>query len=231
MSTEFKVDAKGFIDAIRDALVFAGTDDTLPQITGVAFHLRPGWLYLSATDRYVLGQLRLRVDSTVSADFMLQRTELTRLTRYFKPTERGSKPVLDVGVGKTAITIEESGAVPGLLGVRASFLLSTAKAVPTDVLTDKSALAVEGYVAAFNPQFMAKFARVQRDRDAMIMTPTGNRNTTFITIGDYFRGLIMPVRVSTGADVLGEPWPAFDAPVAVDPPVVAKPSRRKKAAA
>lgn len=205
----FQIDANELLAATSSILVFASTDDYIPSICNVSFHVRPGCLYLSATDRYCLGQLRVRFETRVRADFIVPRGEITRMARYFRPVKK-AKTTLKFEIGDT-LTIEESGTIPGLPGVRASFKLYDGTLPNTDKLLGAVELAADPYVAGYNPQYMARFAKVQkRFTDTVRVTPTGFNKPTYVTIGDYFRGLIMPVRESD-TEKVGEPWPPLSA--------------------
>lgn len=63
--TTLNIASNEFIAAIKRVLPHACTDDTLPVLTCIRFELKHGYLYLSATDRYTVGESRIRIDHEV----------------------------------------------------------------------------------------------------------------------------------------------------------------------
>lgn len=59
--TTLNIASSEFIAAIKRVLPHASTDDTLPVLTCIRFEVKQGYLYLSATDRYTLGESRVRL--------------------------------------------------------------------------------------------------------------------------------------------------------------------------
>lgn len=216
--------------AISDVLPFAGTDATLPMLTCIKLEASSDRMVSVTTDRFTLGARR--VDYSGEAfEAMLWGADAKNLQRIAKTVKR------DVGTRTVAIELQrrrvwqagedhrdmsagtESGDVVAL-----TFKFSTGEAITvqaadvqfpkwqhliptTDEITPADGLAR----LAYNPGYLAKFAKVSSDANhqMVLWTRPGVENKPLtVTIGTEFIGLIMPVRMPS-TDVSGYARPSW----------------------
>jgi hypothetical protein len=231
--TTFTIARGELINGITTALAFAGTDDTLPMLTGVDLSIRNGRLIFSATDRFRLAVIRVYVADLAGEDGRLgfldrkAARKLLTLIRGGRVREKGL-PV------KVAVTTDK---VTGLneLTVDDYATKITSKLVDVEfprydrILRDT--LQLKGAVDqwAVNPEHLAAFkvARWQSGLPAIVRAAEPNR-PIIVTVGDHFIGMQMPVRMTD--DVMPEhDWAEFLAEPKFEPE--AKPAPKKNAPA
>ncbi|HEU5475668.1 MAG TPA: hypothetical protein VFV67_33935 [Actinophytocola sp.] len=176
---------------------FAGTDDTLPMIKSVmlhtAMHRQVPQLVATATDRFVLGQMHIEATGALPGDKLVPLDEVKRALAMLKladPLSLIELSVVDDGLrlagNRMTITLElRDDSFP-----KVGKLFDTPK--PTEPVGE----------VAFNGPFLAKFSAVAKEisegmpgRHSMRVEHSSKTRPAFITIGDCFRGLIMPMRM------------------------------------
>jgi hypothetical protein len=183
-------------NGIHDALLFAGTDDSLPILNGVWLKWDGAKLTATASDRYYIG--RSTFPATVNED--------GAAWQRFLPADRARvilgalKPYADIAIllritvarGSIAMANEELtltvplGADTNDFGIldKLDHLL-TAQPVP------------DGGSAAFSADRLARFAKVSREyEEPTRLRIAGATDPVVVQVGDHFDGLIMPVKIN-----------------------------------
>lgn len=117
--TIINIASNEFIAAIKRVLPHACTDDTLPVLTCIRFEVKHGYLYLSATDRYTIGESRIRIDHEIEGglETLVYGKQLKALLPSIKLNDRVILRVDDDGlltVNDTAVSGEPLNSCPAI---------------------------------------------------------------------------------------------------------------------
>ncbi len=180
---------------LADVLLFASTDSCRPVINAVQVERTKDRLYARATDSYTLAEEWVEVEPGTPWTAVWPYPELKILQQILNLDPKGNV-VVTPGEHETTFTcwrvdltighVERAGDYPDVAGL---FKKSWPKGD-------------SGASTAFNPELMSrlgrlKFCRAERGEPAIFtFGPTPHAPAGF-TIGDRFRGLIMPVRTSS----------------------------------
>jgi hypothetical protein len=196
---------------LSDVQPFAGTDDTLPMLTGTHVEWDGKRFLAATTDRFTLGISKLDVPEPGVSDgglkdveFMLARNDVAALLRIAKTAKRDEdwRQVTISRVGE----IPKGCTVPTFTYRFTFFSGETLTVKPFDAEFPKfkqlipSGPPVARALSAFTVDYLAKFAKVTTDRARRIQLYSfddnefGGAKPTVALIGDNFIGLIMPVR-------------------------------------
>jgi hypothetical protein len=196
ITTQVTMPIPTFRNGLRDALLFAGVDDTLPSLAGVWLDWDGTTLTAYASDRFYIGRTTFRSVTVNEAGETWRRflpaMNARIITAALKPVlaEQHGRNVRVVVSGTSVLveTAELTLTTP---------LNSTVQDFGIAALLDKI-LATEappnaGF-AALNPQRLARFSKVSRDYDAPNRIHiAGATDPVAVQIGDHFAGLVMPV--------------------------------------
>jgi hypothetical protein len=186
-----------FRNGLRDAVLFAGLDDTLPSLVGVWLDWDGTTLTAYASDRFYIGRTTFR-NVTVN--------EAGEGWRRFLPALNAGiitaalKPVVAEQVDRNVrvVVSDTSVAVKTAELTLTTPLNSTLQDFGVAALLDKflTAEPVPGGSAALDPKRLARFSKVSRDYDDPTrLRIAGPHDPVVVQIGDHFDGLIMPVRL------------------------------------
>lgn len=225
-----EVRAREFYQLLSEAVPFAGTDDTLPMLTGICLTSEGNDLIAVATDRYTLGVSRITLSEPVGLfdQRLLPVKSIARIKGIF-PVPRGGELFLRLTFTDEGLVIEQAGTLDQALpSTRFSVKWIDAKFPQwRSLLHGKTPVREnpQNVQAGFNPSYMARFARAKQGSEAMVINAPEKVNAPWIvSLGEHFVGLLMPVRI----DTVQAAWlPAESAPVAKP---VRKPRAKKVAA-
>ncbi|OFB37937.1 hypothetical protein BA059_16700 [Mycolicibacterium sp. (ex Dasyatis americana)] len=199
-----KLMTSDLVRILKDASLFASSDNLLPIINAVHLTVRDGGLLAFATDRFILGASKAPVEEPGDLEVALtlrQVKTVLQLANSFK--QAFSTVALKVEAKKfhVAFTSGESLALPVELddGPQLSWLTL----LSTPAKDDSPAKAMD-----VNPQLLARFARVTGGPRRMRLWFSGANKAMRVSIGDEFVGLIMPVRMpdETAGDWCAPDW-------------------------
>lgn len=197
----------------------------LPVIESVYLTGKGGYLIATATDRYVVGMARQKVEGADGFEALVKIKDVKHILATFKSRK-------DVFAKVTLATDGESGTASltvaladGLfadaddLTARYSLIDGKFPGVAAIFREWKAPAEVTG--TGYNPAYLAKFAHVTESRGEPIKVTGGGLKPTIVQAGDYFLGAIMPVRLvdvaitelSEWVTTLGEPAAEQAAPV------------------
>jgi DNA polymerase III sliding clamp (beta) subunit (PCNA family) len=207
----FRIRRDDFVLALTEGALCAGSDWTLPMLTGVHVVIDPkGLITAESTDRFTLCRRTFHLDvndtenafafdGAAAVGLVLPKSDLTRIAQMHTASPRGQAPrTLNVTVaGRTedsigSITIESGGGYD-------AHVLSTHKGIDVEYINAQgildSAVPTAQAGAMVNPEYLPRFAKVKhsRTRGAQIKF-CGPGKPVRIEIGDQFVGLIMPMR-------------------------------------
>lgn len=198
----FTIQGADMLRMIKNATVFACKDDTLPSICALHVELDGDTVTVTATDRYVLSQ-ETAAAAEGSADgagsFLLSTDDAKAMLRV-----KGWDSIMPVTVtydaGSGKVTFDLAG---GAAGTQVYPTVAGEFPRVRHLLEIKPADEVPA-VIGFNPEYLAKFGKVRvaewrpRSYNAtpMVMTMTAPHRPVMVKIGESFRGMIMPVRVT-----------------------------------
>lgn len=210
----FEIERNDWCEILSDAALFASRDVTLPMLECV--HLTVGThgrVVATATDRFTLGRRVYQLDAKIPApvEVMVPVREVAAMTKiHAAPARRGVSIPPQVTVtgklpyvaehrwGATGGSITVSSGVTGERSVTSTHPCMPVGFVDADRLFEEEAGREAGVAppVAFNPEYLARFARVSRRRgESMHVRLTTNARPMRITIGEHFTGLVMPVRM------------------------------------
>jgi DNA polymerase III sliding clamp (beta) subunit (PCNA family) len=233
-------------DAVAVVKPHAGTDATLPMLTGIKFETKDGALELAATDRYTLGIARIEHDAKSElAPFgefsaLISVKEIARVLTIFKPARYNGLPFgLRITIEDGRAVFEMTASWSDLAGSKLSVKLIDSKFPPVDTLIkplvkDLAAATDQVAFTAFNPNILARFNAIHSvSRGTPVelrqSSPTKPLLITAHTDDLDFVGVAMPMRLpegDTGLARLQERYPTPE-PVVAEPEPVAKPAARK----
>ena len=197
--TTATVSANQLRSLIADLLRTAGTDSTLPMLMGIRLHADTfaGQKVIVgfSTDRFTMGQVHIDATGGLPETF-LPGPSCKRALTVLKVIDPAALVELNVddghlsfaGDGLTVRVPTEQVEFPKAHRI----FESLEKIEPTP-----------GVVAAFEPRYFGRFATIARGRgEPMHIGLTTAGTATLITIGDRYRGLLMPMR----KDLASVPW-------------------------
>lgn len=181
----------------------------LPVLESIHLQARGDYLIASATDRYVLGIARTKVEAPAEFDALVKLRDIKHILTTFK----SRKGII------TKVTLTREGSAPD--GATLTVTLADGLFADADDLTAKYGLVdgefpklhelftkweapTEPGATGYNPAYLARFAHVADNRNEPVKVTPGAMATTggsksFATIvqaGDYFLGAIMPVHLA-----------------------------------
>lgn len=204
--------------ALRPVLPLTGTDYDLPLLTCVHLHVRNGYLYTSATDRFRAGIKRTKLLEEFPQadvfDVLVRFSDLSRILTLFKPTRAPAEkqPKLRLYVEDSTFYAE---AIRGTSYDDKHDFDTLRIGVPTHdgqfpdifqlvlqaLTTEERAVDSQG----FNAEFLASFreaARYELGPNCALMAirlGTAASKPAAVQIGDDFVGLLMPRRHNDGS--------------------------------
>lgn len=195
------------MSALRAALIgvaaHAANEPTLPAISAVRFEASGGRLLLVATDRYTLGVYRVDVGATDGAhdDFeaLVPAADVKLILSTFK-TSRHDDPAATLSLDGGTLTVSTPDRTLTVRHLNAQFPPFRSLIKLADNIDQP---AYRGYM----PGNFARFEKSAGKHDHMVVHGSTGTKPTLVTIGDYFVGLIMPVRV--GGDSTDITLPAW----------------------
>ncbi len=187
------VNAAQFVEALRDLIRTSGADTTLPMIRGVLLHTDTynGKTVLvgTSTDRFRLGQAHIECTGSVSQTFV--------------PLDDGKRLLAILKLYAKVETAELLEFVPedGNLTVRFGSVVLPIAPIATPEHFPKlsnifgSTAVTPEREAAFNAKFLGVFASIADvRREHLHVQMLGEMRPMLITIGEHYRGLLMPTR-------------------------------------
>jgi len=180
-----QVDAAELLAALGDLERTAGKDRTLPMLAGVMLHAHPGdgRLYLTSTNRFVMGQAWLPCEGDLKATFLaLDSVSVVRalLGAAFGPVElarNDQEIVLSArGSGELALPVVDDHGFPNVESI--------IKSAPAEGNTD----------ATLGADLVSALAMIARRRREPLRFRFGTAlKPSVIEIGQQYRAMIMPV--------------------------------------
>jgi hypothetical protein len=182
------VNTNEFVGMLTEIARFAGTDVTLPMLNGVLLHAAPGLLAATATDRFKLAQIRTGGVGALP-DSLIRLGDVKRTITVLKGA--------DVADNATLVRDEQTLTITT---TSVTLRIEVAEVDFPNVATIFNGLTpTEGQFVAILPQQLAPFAAVAKAyREPLRMQVNGEVRPTLVSIGDNFRGLVMPCRLSDG---------------------------------
>lgn len=176
---------------LKDAALFASSDNTLPIINAVHLTARDGGLMAFATDRFALGAAKAPVEESGALGVALTLKQVKTVLQLANSCKQAFSLVsLKVAGGKfhAAFSSGESISLP--VELDEGPLLPWLTLLTASTTDDSPASAM-----AINPQLLARFARVTGAPAQMRLWFFGARSAIRVSIGDDFVGLVMPIRM------------------------------------
>lgn len=192
MTKTITVPASQLRALITDLLRTAGTDVTLPMLVGIRLHTdtlnKQSVLVGASTDRFTLGQAHADATGHLPETF-LPATSCKRALAMLKLIDSGVLVELAADSGHLSFS---GGDLTARLDTGATEFPETHRIF--DSLTNLEP-APGGTAAAFEPAFLNRFVAIAKARrEPMHIATTGTATGALITIGDRYRGLLMPQR-------------------------------------
>lgn len=199
----FDIARDDLVNLLSDAALFAGRDDTLSILC--AIHLRmdtQGLLTATASDRFVAGRASATVDATFAreTDLLLHASEARRIARLHP--EWGNK-YLPAEPLHVTLTGRDGVKEPGMLRIESvnsdGRVISEHRGMEVDVLTVVDQILANdvagGPVPHLSPARLGVFGRLHNAKGTpMTLGGFGPTKPVMVTVGDTFRGAIMPMR-------------------------------------
>jgi hypothetical protein len=232
------IKASDLVRVLSNALPFAMRGIDLPQLAGVCIEAQDGVFTATATDRYVFGHARTTCTGSLDGQAILRLADVETLLSLYRPSFKGRgkvSPTISVSaeqkgehrILRFALDEVETFDVAAELGI--GFRTVKAEFPKYVGIFDKTRSKKVGLDRgiALDPTKLAKFARVNHSlSDPMRVYVYGPSSAVIIEFGDYFVGMIMPVRLG---DAAHEPKPEHLNPVL--PVGHAKPEKAEEVAA
>lgn len=207
----------------------------LPVIESVYLQGRGDFLIASATDRYVLGVTRTRIEGAAGFEALLKVRDVKHILATFKARKGIVTKVMltrDGGTadGTLAVTLAD-GLFAEADDLTAKYGLVDGQFPKTHELFTKWEPPTEPAGIGYNAKYLAKFAHVTSGRGEPIKITGGGDRTTIVQAGDYFLGAIMPVRLTDTLISDVSDWNSMYAEPKPAPKAAAKSTRARKAVA
>jgi len=203
----FTTTAKGLRGLLAPVIPFADKGDSLPVLQAILLRGHGDYVTALATDRYRLGIQRAKVTAPETLHAIVPLTTVRQVLAIFKAS-RSHDPELTLTFEPHKVTVDTTGGMD-LLDARISFPLLDAE-YPKALKTIREAAAVTATEPVgeigFNPTFLADFRHVATSAEPMVMRIVGANRAAIVSIGEDFRGVIMPTRradehaMTTGLD-------------------------------
>ena len=185
--SEVTVVARELVRALEQVLPLTATDMVLPTLVAVHLEVDDGFLYVSATDRFVMGVARCEVfdDDGQVCEFLLSRKDAQRIVTAFKGgpvdwladlfiQDDGKLRVSDSATDIVAAEVEHDRWVQ-----------------PRKVAAEAQQRPTEPTPACFNPAFLARFKHISAHH--LRISVKGPHQPMVIEAPDFV-GLLMPIR-------------------------------------
>ena len=200
--TTITVKAADLVRVLSDAIPFAGTDETLPQLRAVLLEAVDGTLTATATNRYVMGHARTTCDGGFGGQVVIGLDDAKLIAKLFRPSAK-SKAGPDVTVTAGGDVVRFAYSSDGSLGVLPELGVGVRRVNEEfpkyeDLLTKMLAKAkpAEGRPFGVAPHFLALFSRLPLGHgEALHVHVHGEASPVVFEIPDRFVGLLMPVRI------------------------------------
>lgn len=176
---------------LKDASLFASSDNLLPIINAVHLTVRDGGLLAFGTDRFILGASKAPLEESGDLEVALTLRQVKTVLQLANSCKQAfSQAALKVEdrVFHVAFTSGESLAMPVDLDEEPMVKWLTLLSSPAKDDSPVKAMDI-------NPQLLARFARVTGGPARMRLWFSGAGKAIRVSIGDEFVGLIMPVRM------------------------------------
>jgi hypothetical protein len=200
--TEFELLASDVRDWLAPALHFAGRDDMLPVLCAVHLSLEGNTLTAVATDRFVAGVFTQPVegDDLEPFELLLPRSAVSGLLSMFYPRKKRRSDGRMIRFTVKGQHLELAGTT--VHGYPASIVLEgmDGQFPKVAALVDKACQEQERPLATsgFRADFLGLMRHVVRDRNEPVQLFTAQgRHGMGIKVGDYFRGVMMPRRITS----------------------------------
>lgn len=187
VATQIEVKARAFGTALAAVIPLASTDKTIPMLNAVRLVGADGKLTLVTTDRYVLGTYVIEYEGP-AFEFSLALDVAKKLAATWKKSSAYEPVFIDIDEDKVTFR---------------TFDGSTMVRIGDDdfpkwrsLIPDAEPGLPNGTIA-FDPAKIALFKGIGARMEPMRLRMTGVNRPIRIDIGDYFVGLIMPMRIAT----------------------------------
>jgi hypothetical protein len=220
---------------LSDAIPFANPDDDLPLLNSVRVEWDGRRLHAQATDRYRVAWSQWDQEDMFTQwggvdDGWVALVPLAAakglVKNYRLPAKEAVRCPLTVELDWTKLTVKRSGATGH------DELTTTIDGLPPETSTqypDLRALLANHDTTwpvrglSFTAKLLADFAKV-RPRGSLEMSFTGQKTPVLVSIGERFRGAIMPVRPADPSRSDDDPPPALVAEPRGDEPAEGEPA-------
>jgi hypothetical protein len=187
-----------FVEALRDLIRTAGTDTTLPMLYGVLLHTDTfnGKTVLvgTSTDRFRLGQSHVECTGSI-AQTLVSLDDCKRLVAILKLYAKVETATLLEFVSENGNLTVRFGSV--VLPVGPTTMPEHFPKLSK--IFDSTAVTPERE-ATFNAKFLGVFASIADARlERLHVQMMGEMRPMLITIGEHYRGLLMPTREKPAA--------------------------------
>lgn len=200
---EIRIDSRYFCEALEVVKPHVCRDDTRPVICGYRIETMDGSLYVTGTDSYTLGMVRLDKTSALGEwedglSFVLDADFVNRLLKFFKPLRKASSPVLSLVVDGWNVTADNGlisftdhhGAIDADYPDTTHLIKPALTSIKNSVVPAKRT----GFMPSKLKRFDAACAAYGQGTSLEIYPPS-ERQVMVVTCGNQFIGLIMPIRV------------------------------------
>lgn len=191
VASKGEVKARELTAALKAITLFASTDATIPVLCHVALVADGTTLTLKATDRYVAGRYTIDYAGEPFA-VSVHRTDVATILALLKPWSGARSDATATltmeGVRLTVATYDTSGNV-------ATGDIADLPKIDSLFPSEDGASLPDGTIA-FNPAYLAKFAKVADKHEPMRLYMKGAMKPALVKIGEHFTGLIMPMHIA-----------------------------------
>ncbi|WP_182359437.1 DNA polymerase III subunit beta family protein [Tomitella gaofuii] len=201
---QIRVDVKGLIATLKNTVLFAGDDDTLPMLQCARVEIIGDHLYAMATDRFRIGVNRVQFKSATNVSsgwaILVHRDDIGALEAAYKGVKRGTLATLEVN--DTGMRVGVDGHAVEMNIVARDYQFPKV----AQLLQVSGAHTVPTASTILNSEYLADFKKARRSTGDMVEVtfPDETNKPVRITIRDYFVGLIMPVRLSNQGEEMLE---------------------------
>ena len=226
--------ARDLRDLLAPVLPFADGGNWLPVLNSVRLRGHGDYVTALATDRYKAAVKRAEIEAPDGFQALLPVSTVKSILSTFKPT-RTHNADLTLTFGEDRVSVQTDALADGLFDASIGYALCPGEYPRVSALffgsADAEPVPLENYF--LNPHFLAVFAKAATSGDPMrvhVGKPEDGRDgVLFVSIGDDFRGLLMPARATSG-DLLDEAWRRVLPEPKREEPKPAKAARGKRAA-
>jgi hypothetical protein len=211
MTHKITITARGLRDLLAPVMPLADQKGwTLPILGAVRLRGHGDQLTATATDRYRLGICRAAIEAPAELDAVVPLATAKAILGMFKAT-RDFDPelVLEFNGDHLAPVVHvTTGGFGEIEGARVGFRLLAGEYPKVDAILAEAFTGDLVAGTATNAKFLGDFAAAVRQGEPLRLYSSGKPNRPIgVTVGDYFLGAIMPVRVASEDDVAAlTPW-------------------------